>query len=159
MHSFHSIQAPKPAKDEFDSDTDEDDVEEGATRVLDDDDDDSDFEDPDLIPVAGGGTSLQTLKNIKGGKGASGSGSNGKGPAGNGAGNSRGLIGGQFEIYSALPSVSHHVRSFCRSDRSSFGKHEPELFVEAAAHQQLPRRRVPPPRRPLRKRQRAHHHP
>ena len=84
---------------------------------MDDDDDDSDFEDPDLIPVAGGGTSLQTLKNIKGGKGASGSGSNGKGPAGNGTGNSRGLIGGQFEIYYALPS-GFSSRSFFLQIRS-----------------------------------------
>jgi hypothetical protein len=47
-----------PAKDEFDSDEsdfDEEDEEE---------EEDSDFEDPDLIEVPGGGTSLQTIRNI-----------------------------------------------------------------------------------------------
>ena len=60
--------------DDFDTDPEDDVVEAsptkksgGANKNPDDDEDDSDFEDPDLISVPGGGKSLQTLSSKKGG--------------------------------------------------------------------------------------------
>lgn len=48
---------PKPVKKKV----------EKKPQVKDEEEDDSDFEDPDLIEVPGGGSSLKTLQNIKSG--------------------------------------------------------------------------------------------
>lgn len=73
MRQFqHVFQAQtKSFDDDFDSDP-EDEIPPQPSKskpatVKDEEDDDSDFEDPDLIEVPGGGSSLQTLKKLQSG--------------------------------------------------------------------------------------------